>query len=83
MAAPVLLALLNFAAPFTDEKYHKFETAAHEARVKAYLRVQGLFYFLVAALLTLRFYHFEESRQLDIKLAKFQAENAAFHAHAS
>jgi hypothetical protein len=78
LLAPVLLAVLNLWAPFTDEKYHKFETEGHEARVKAYLRVQGLFYFLVALLLTLKFYHYEEVRQLELKLTKFQTENTAF-----
>jgi hypothetical protein len=57
LAVPVVLGLLNFYAPFTDEKYHKFETLEQEKRVKAYLRVQGLFYFLVGVLLTLKFYH--------------------------
>lgn len=71
MITPVILALLNFYAPFTDEKYHKFETVQQEGRVKAYLRVQGLFYFLVAMLLTLKFYHYQEIRQLEMKLAKF------------
>lgn len=64
MVVPVLLGLLNMYAPFTDEKYHKFETVEHEEKVKTYLKVQGLFYFLVGALLTLKFYHYEEIRQL-------------------
>jgi hypothetical protein len=78
MSVPILLGALNLYFPFTDEKYHKFETTEHEARVKTYLRVQGLFYFLFAALLTLKYYHYQEVRQLEKKLDTYQAENTAF-----
>jgi hypothetical protein len=71
----LLLALLNFYAPFTHEKHFKLESSEQEGRLKAYMRVQGLFYFLAAVLLTLKFYHYEEVRQLEIKLEKLEARN--------
>lgn len=62
LVTPIMLGLLNFYAPFTDEKYHKFETKEQETKVKAYLKVQGLYYFLIGLVLTLKFYHFQTIR---------------------
>jgi hypothetical protein len=59
LITPVVLGALNFYAPFTDEKYHKFETSDHETKVKAYMKVQGLYYFIAALVLTLKFYYFQ------------------------
>ena len=72
-----MLGLLNFYAPLTDEKQHRFENSEQEERVKAYLKVQGLYYFAVVVLLTVKFYHFQSVLQMERKLQGFEEENKA------
>lgn len=73
LVTPVLLGLLNFYAPFTDEKYHKFETDEHKGKVAIYMKVQALYYFLVSLILILKFYHYESVREIETKLNKFDS----------
>lgn len=47
-------------------------------KVKAYLKVQGLYYFLVGLVLTLKFYHFQTIREFEIKLKKIEEENSQY-----
>lgn len=58
LITPLLLALMNFYFPFTHEKHFKMETTEQEGRAKAYMRAQGLFYFLAGVLLTMKFYYY-------------------------
>ena len=73
MVAPILLGLLNFYAPFTDEKYHKFETAKQQDKVTTYLKVQAIYYFLVSIILVLKFYHYQSVNELETKLSKYDS----------
>jgi hypothetical protein len=58
VAAPLMLGLMNMYFPFTDAKFHRFESPEQVDKGKVYLGVQGLYYFVVIVLATLKAYHY-------------------------
>jgi cytochrome c biogenesis protein CcdA len=56
--SPIILGVMNFYFPFTDEEMHKAETSTQEEKLKAYMNSQAIFYFLITVITTLKCYHF-------------------------
>ena len=79
VGAPLVLGLLNMYFPFTDAKFHRFESPEQVERGKTYLNVQGLYYFIVVVLATLKAYHYLALKEAENKLQAYQKENSAFY----
>ena len=64
---------MNLLAPFTDEKMYNIETDSQQENAKIYLQVQGVFYFLVIVLTTLKGYHYYSVKEIERKIDNYQA----------
>ena len=78
IVTPVILGVMNFYFPFTDEKMHKLESELQTDKVKSYMAVQSILYFLIVVVITLKGYHYVSIKEIEGKLRKYQGENAVF-----
>jgi len=79
LAVPMALALLGLYFPFTDPRFHRFETAEQLEKGKTYLGVQGVYFFVVVVLITLKSYHYIALKEAENKLLAYEKENQAYH----
>lgn len=71
IVSPMVLAAMNFYFPFTDEKLHKLESEGQNEKFKSMMGSQGLFYFVIAVVTTLKVYHYLMIKEMEGKLRKY------------
>lgn len=73
--APFILGVWNLYTPFKNEKLYRFDDQNEQDKFKTFLKVQGVFTFLVVLLITLKFYHYSEVYTLEKKIKSFEEDN--------